>query len=373
MRRSNFSITAVSLPLLFSLFALTALGQSPGYITSGGSGIQPFDPASATLLGFLHVPNVGGVAAVSADGSQIYVALANKSSTKGAMVLGTVDASTGEVVSKVQGIGYAETFLASKVLLSPDGSTAYAMCDDIDRGPSLVGIVDLASGSVVGYVYADGGELGDIALSPDGTRLFVSAAAKGFGPPVSQAGRPQPAAPVYDCVGSNTVCAFDTGTFALAGQVSGLSGNLSVSQDGSSLYVVTVANLIGLYAVNTSTFAQSQIPVPDFFPRVLAVAPAGNQAVAVGSTTTSTFAELLLDTQSNTVVGSLPTPPAPSGAEAGTGSNISAFSPDGSSLWTVLCTGESCTQMIVGQRFPSGDLIGEATLPTVQGFIGISF
>jgi hypothetical protein len=373
MKRTSMRFQAAIFALSASLLIWTlpaARAQSPGYVT-GYAGVQPFDPTNATLLGFLHVPDAGMVSAVSADGSALYVPLLNRSNGKGAMVLGTVSTSNGQVLSKVHGIGYAPTFV-SKVVLSPDGATAYAMCDDNNKGPSLVGIVDLGSQSLVGYIYANGGMLADIALSPDGQRLFVSAAPSGFGAP-GRITRPQTNLPVYDCDGGSTICVFNASTFALENQVAGLFGNLSLSRDGSTLYVVTTLSQQALYAVSTSTFSQTQIPLPGFFPRVVVVAPSGTQAVAVGSTTTSTFGELLIDTKTNTVVGTFPTPPVPTGSEAGTGTNISAFSRDGSSLWTVLCTGVSCTETILGQSFPSGNLIGEATLPRGQFFNSVSF
>jgi hypothetical protein len=359
------AVFASSAFLFTSLMGVEAAkAQATGYVT-GFAGIQPFDSTSAKLLGYLHVIDVAGVAAVSADGSTLYVPL-----EKGNPILLGTFSTSGELIAKIRGVGYS--LIRTKVVLSPDGGTAYVMCDDLDIGPSLVGIVNLASQLVVGYIYADGGALADIAVSPNGKQLFVSVAPGPLGAS-ARFSRPLTTLPVYDCQGENTICAFSTSTFALQNQITGLYGNLSVSQDGSSLYVVTTSNQLALYAVNTSTFRQSAISLSGFFPRVLVIAPSGNQAVAVGATTTSTFAEMLLDTQTNTMVGALQTPPTPAGTEAGTGSNISTFSPDGSSLWTVLCTGENCTQMIVGQSFPSGNLIGEATLPRIQGFLGISF
>jgi hypothetical protein len=129
---------------------------------------------------------------------------------------------------------------------------------------------------------------------------------------------------------------------------------------------------LALDVVNTKSFARSSIALP-FFPTVMAIAPSGNQAVVAASTGVSALDELLLDTQASAVIGPVPSPSIPPGTGIGGASNTMAFSPDGTSLWTVLCTGLSCTQMIVGQSFPSGNLIGEATLPLVGGFSSIVF
>jgi DNA-binding beta-propeller fold protein YncE len=346
-----------------------AAAQSLGYATSN-YGIQPFNPTSATLLGWIHVSeDIEGVPAVSSDGSKLYLPFENNGSA--GTVLGVLSPS-GALISRITGMGYSETYYRDKVLLSPNGETAFVMCNDSNTGPSLIAIVNLNTEAVTGYFLAQDGYFFDIALSPDGGHLFASVASYSDAARPAREADPQASTPLYGCPGANTICDFNTSTFALAHQVKSLSGSLYISQDGKSLYVILGTATFALDVLNTTSFARSSIALP-FFPLVMAIAPSGNQAVVAASTDVSALDELLLDTQSNTVVGTVPAPPIPKGTGIGQGGSTMAFSPDGASLWTLLCSGLSCNQMIVGQSFPSGNLIGEATLPLVEGFNSIVF
>ena len=111
-------------------------------------------------------------------------------------------------------------------------------------------------------------------------------------------------------------------------------------------------DLLPLYRVDTLSLAISQVQLPSGYSVFgMAIAPSGNQAVIEGGVTSLTF--YLFDTSTNTVTETFPLPPIPGNA-IDLASNAIAFSPDGTSLWTLTgCDGGACTTM-VGQSFLPG-------------------
>jgi hypothetical protein len=167
------------------------------------------------------------------------------------------------------------------------------------------------------------------------------------------------------------ICVFDTTTYALIGQVAGLYGFLAVSQDGNSLY--TWATTPYYVAINTSTLATKGIALPSgFSPGAMAAAPSGNQAILLTASSTATRS-FVLDTLTNEITATFPAP-APTGLAYG--SNVYAFTPDGSSIWTLGgCINNVSCYTLYGQSFPSGTAIAQTTLPGLSPQLpnGISF
>ncbi len=366
--RRNFRAGAPTLAALLLLFVSCVHAQTPGYV-SGLTGIEVFDSVTGQLLNtFPSTVNLEGTLAVSKNGATLYIAAEAPPGTGSPAVLELLSSATGQVLSTIAGLSMG----GRKVILGPAGTYAFVMCSSGPSGSNTIGIVNLAQQAVVGYIFVDGGYPVDILLSPNGKQLYVSTESLN-----EDAVRTAPLAsvqlaagkhPVYLCKAIPGICVFDTSTFAVTGTATAPNGLLSLSQDGSSLYSLSVFNQT-LEVVNTATLASTKIQLaPGVVVTGLAVAPSGNQAV-IGTYSGSAFSFYLLDTLTNKFTGTFPAPPS---TQLAFGSSTMVFSPDGSSLWTIGGCDYSCS-LLIGQSFPSGNVIAQTSLGANPAALGISF
>jgi DNA-binding beta-propeller fold protein YncE len=259
--------------------------------------------------------------------------------------LRVMTASTGSLQKAIPGLAMTPR----KTLLSPSGSYAYVMASNGgDYKGALVAVVDLTSDAVVAYIQVAGGLPFDIAVSPDGTKLYVANES-----PSGAVAKDKPMnGATSSCPTGNTICVFSTSTYALLSQIKGVFGWLAVSQDSSTLYT-WLGNPYYL-AINTSTLATSGIGLPSgFYPQAMAIAPSGSEAVLSTASSTAT-AFFILNTSTNKITGTFP---APAASGLWIGSTETAFSSDGTSLRTLGgCASDFCSTLY-GQSFPSGQLI----------------
>jgi DNA-binding beta-propeller fold protein YncE len=356
----------VALALLWSL---PALAQEPGYVSAGSGGIQVFDPSTGQLQSPLSPVNESGTVAVSSDGSTVYVPVLNDVGTGSPGGLQLFSASTGQMLTQINGL--SGMINGGKVVLSPGGGYAFVMCSEVVN--NSVAIVNLAEQEVIGYVHVTGGNPNDIAISPNGKQFFVATTSYSGAVrlPAAQTPLAPLTRPVFECAAPG-ICVFDTGTFTMEKHLVEPTGFLAVSQDSNSLYLWK-AGAGPFYVVNTSTFAVSEIALPSgAISFAMAIAPAGNTAVlsAVNDKVSFYYA---LDTTTNTVTASFPSPLLPPQSILAGGRNVVAFSADGSSIWTLGCNQMLACDVISGQSFPSGSMIAETSLGASYDGFSISF
>ncbi len=213
------------------------------------------------------------------------------------------------------------------------------------------------------------GNCGHIALSPDGTTLYASVIC------AITCGAPPPGG----CTVVTGICIFNASTLAFESQLAQVAGNLSVSEDGTSLYVTESSRSEYLYIVNTSSLAISRIQVSAHYTiqGPVVVSPAGHYGlVFVGPNAEMSTTAFVLDTSTNTIskpfFGN-----APGGASVvpmaflQTGKPV-AFAPNGASVWMVLecyAGSTSCTipggtgRAVFGISITSGTIIAETPVP----------
>ncbi len=227
---------------------------------------------------------------------------------------------------------------ATKVLVSPDGSRVYAA--DLSgikySGDGTIAVLDVSTGTVITTL--TGGLTVDIALSADGSQLYIDdngSSGSGFSCPIGG------------------ICVFDTSSFALTTQIPNLIGPLAVSQDGNTLYCGPSGSTLS--AVNTSTFAVTSLSLPVTFTSLGAVAvrPVGNSAVVFGNGPDG-GAGYLLNTSTNQITETFPVPSLDLVS--------AAFAPNGNSIWFL--AGPSSSESLIQESFPAGQ---EVTQTPAQG------
>jgi DNA-binding beta-propeller fold protein YncE len=222
---------------------------------------------------------------------------------------------------------------ATKVLVSPDGSRLYAA--DLSgiqySGDGAIEVLDVSTGTVIATL--TGGLTVDIALSADGSRLYVDdngSSGSGFSCPIGG------------------ICVFDTSTFSLTGEIPNVIGPLALSQDGNTLYCGPAASSVT--AIDTSSFAVTPLSLPvtlDAF-GVVAVSPVGNSAVVFGNGAGGGVG-YLLNTATNQITGTFPVPALDLRA--------AAFAPNGKTVWFL--AGATPSEMLVEESFPAGQIVTE--------------
>jgi YVTN family beta-propeller protein len=148
--------------------------------------------------------------AISPDGTQLYGADPSHDQ------LEVISIALGRVVAWVK-VGKLPVALA----VSPDGGRVYVL----NQGDSTVSVVDPKLDQVVATITFDGNQLGDMALQPDGSRLYVS---------ITNAIPGIPPTPL-----SGKVAVVNTTTNRVSGslRVGNHPHSLAISPDGQRLYV----------------------------------------------------------------------------------------------------------------------------------------
>ena len=345
-----------------------ALAQTPGFIT--GQTIVGFDPATGQILN-TYTPASGdvGPTVVSKDGTMLY-----SPQDYGVGYLQILSVADGSTLGTIPGLSKGPM----QARLSPSGNFLYEIGLHTLKH-AWISAVDLKAGKAAGYIHVSPGYPYDLAVSPDGTKLFVAShTIKVDIESVESTEEPDTTGvPVAVCPLSNGICVFDTTTFALTGYVLGVTGYLNVSQDGKSLYCVQNADTPDLAIIDVATLKVSYISIfPAGVPARMAVSPTENQAVVLAGNTT-TVSMFIINTLTNEVAGSFPAPvpagPPLSGEGYTLSGNAMAFSRDGTSLWSIINCQEGACLALAGQKFPSGEAIAQVPVPQVDGVSSLAF
>jgi YVTN family beta-propeller protein len=127
------------------------------YVTTAKGDLVVIDVASRGRVARLDVGGAANGLALDSRANRLYV------SSRDAGVVSVINTSTNEVIRKIRvSVG------AQRIALSPDGTTLYVASES--RGAERI---DLASGKVSAIPGVPPGAVG-LALSPDGERLYVT-------------------------------------------------------------------------------------------------------------------------------------------------------------------------------------------------------
>jgi DNA-binding beta-propeller fold protein YncE len=229
----------------------------------------------------------------SPNGHRAYVAehyghrVGVSAATGSAPALSTVDTDVRTVTSSV-GTSAAGTN-AGAVALTPDGRRAYVVTVDQHSGgvdgSGSVAVVDTGRAAVVDVIRFDTGRPNDVAVSPDGRRVYVATGIAGAG-----------ALAVVDTADDTVL---DTIPVRSSSFPAGATG-VALSPDGARAYVLTAAAVV---VVDTERrIMTGTIPTgPD--PAALVTAPGGHRRYVSGRDGVA-----VVDTDRNVVVDTVPLP-----------------------------------------------------------------
>ena len=192
------------------------------YVTTGSNTVMVVDSSTLTAVGApIPVGYFPADVAVSPDGSRVYVANAGDWMDGYVGTVSVIDTATNSVVAEpVVGSGTVFT-VPQALVVSPNGSLVYVA----NAGEGSVSVIDTTTNTVVGEPIAIewGAPLYDLAISPNGTRLYVA---------------------LSNLEGTGTVAVLDTATNVVVATIPIDPGNprsapytLAISPDGSRLYV----------------------------------------------------------------------------------------------------------------------------------------
>ena len=253
-----------------------------------------------------------------------------------------------------------------KVAVSPDGTRAYVT----NAGTSTVSVIDTASNAVTATISVGGGPVG-IAISPDGATAYVTdvngttaavvrtsdntvigsidVGEYPYGAVVSADGKT-----VYFANIGGSVAKIDTATqSAVRYNLGGALYDIAVNRDGKTFYVADVSNHQVLVK-NTVTNTVARIPVGNN-PYGMAISPDGTR-IYVANRLDGTVS--VISTVSNRVGTTIAVGSAPWGV---------AVSPDGKTVYVV--NGASNTVSVIR----TSDNTVTATIPVGSGPSGVAF
>jgi YVTN family beta-propeller protein len=239
-----------------------------------------------------HTPSYPTGVAVTPDGSRAYV-------TDAVQYVRVVDTPSNSVIATIAAGSDPEA-----IVISPDGTTAYVTSITSMNPPSLasVEVIDTASNSLtatisIGNVLS--ALLSGIAISPDGTRVYVSN---------NDGGQIW----AIDTASKQVVATISTAVLGFVG--------VSISPDGSRLYAASVGNPSAVDVVDTKTNAVvTSIALPGSdVPTRIALTPDGSHVYVTGET----GHVWVIDTAMNSVVTAI-------SVTAGQPLMDVAFAPDG--------------------------------------------
>lgn len=279
------------------------------------------DVATRQRLGSDLVLQVGAsYVAVSSDGQRAFVANTRSEALSNHGSLAIITLKPAQVTQTVQ-----LTMQPSAVVSSPDGRLVYVA----GASPSSVAWID-ASLNVVGTIYSTSMPLGGLAISPDGSQLYVAE--------------------------GSSILVLGTGDGAAAGTIPAdvlAVGHMSMGPDGTTLYAVARdkndASQGLLVVVSTvSRSVRAILPVGKSS-NGLAVSPNGG-VIAVANTGDGTVS--LVSATDLSDATTIPVGAAPEGA---------SFTPDGRYLW-VSNNGSSTISIV--------DVSARSVVATLAGFPG---
>jgi gliding motility-associated-like protein len=220
----------------------------------------------------------------------LYVTYGNKYIT----VINTI---TNAIVSTIPVLG------AGNICLSPDKSKLYVITDIIvgTNNVSSIIVINTATNAIISTIASHtgiSGEYGDMCISPDGSKLYIATTEKSL-----------------DVMNTTTDLIESTIPLSTAPL------NLIINSTGSELYMSSNGNFVT--AINTSTYAMTNIPLPEYRADGMILSPDNSKLyVAVGDMIVT------INTATNAVINTIQ--PDGVGAFQADGINIST---DGSKLY----------------------------------------
>lgn len=293
--RGGCSAAAALLMVASSLVAVAGASPAPAggpdrvYVINRESdvgrlddSVSVVDPATNAVVATVGVRTGPTDLAVSPDGSRAYVTTQGDRTGIGSVLV--IDTATNALVAGVSGLGPYVIGRLSAVAVSPDGTQLYVT----NPGRNAVLVIDTATNSLVATVEAAAFP-SDVVVSPDGTRVYVLGSAlqaidtatntvvatmplQGF--PGTVAVSPDGARIYVSERGRPGVSFVDAATFAVTSIVttSPLTG-MAVSPDGARLFVSTETDLVVIDTVTAAVVASMAVHAP----RGFALSPDGSR------------------------------------------------------------------------------------------------
>jgi DNA-binding beta-propeller fold protein YncE len=250
------------------------------YVGTWRGTVVPINIATGKVLTPITLPAQGRVddMALARDGRLLCV-LSSGAHTD---YLTRIDVATGRALRPV-----TVPIASSSVSVTPDGRTAYLVEDPVGDNPGGVLPVNILNGTVDRQIRVPGAY--ELAIAPDGQRLYVSAS-----PHLSAGGR----------AGHQRIVPIDTDTNTAQAPIRlrapGYAYGIAISPDGSTVYVATVwedGHQAAVTPIRTATdIALKPIPVAQGSSADLSIAIAPNGRIGYAYGTDQTISPINLAT-----------------------------------------------------------------------------
>ncbi len=331
--KSLRTAAAFVLAVFLMLVPLGAIAQNAYVPSHGANNVSVISPVTNTVVATITGFNAPTSAAVTPDGSHVYVA------NPGASTVSVIDTSTNTITHTIIFSLASPSFVS----ISPDGTTAYALAPNGVGGAnpgSILWSINTSTNTIVNSTTMPSDyELNTLVSSLDGTRLYgagiieigasyyatifvfdartltflTTISAPGwdlFGIAITPDGTKLYVSETASLTGSTFVDVVDIATGSTLAQIPvappyGASPlGIAMSPDGSKAYVGGGAN--NAYVINTTSYALSLIPLSSYTDGYgVALTPDGIRVFfPSGGPTGNTV--LVVDTASNTLVATVP-------------------------------------------------------------------